>query len=203
MMSRENELPILPRSTALVTVQAVDTTLQLYVKSANFLNPVIPGHEVYNCPTLAFLITNQARGTSILFDAGARKDYWNYSPLVTRRFQTGVNVEGMRVSKGIREVLDDAHVDVKNLTSIIWSHWHFDHIGDSSTFPSSTSLVVGPGFKKALLPGYPANLKSPLLETDYTGHELSEIEFDNKFKIGQFPAFDFFGDGSFSLLDVP
>jgi len=63
----------LPEYTSIATVQALDTTLQLYVKSVNFLNPVIPGHETYNCPTMAFLITHQSTGRQILFDTGGRK----------------------------------------------------------------------------------------------------------------------------------
>lgn len=47
------------------------------------------------------------------------------------------------------------------------SHWHWDHIGDPSSFPPKTSLVVGPGFKKTMLPGYPANEASPIRESDY------------------------------------
>jgi hypothetical protein len=47
------------------------------------------------------------------------------------------------------------------------SHYHFDHIGNMSTFPASTKIVVGPGFKDNLLPGYPADPKSVLLESDY------------------------------------
>lgn len=47
------------------------------------------------------------------------------------------------------------------------SHWHWDHIGDPSTFPPSTQLVVGPGFKEAFLPGYPAKNDSPVRETDF------------------------------------
>lgn len=47
------------------------------------------------------------------------------------------------------------------------SHWHWDHIGDPSTFPPSTDLIVGPGFKDAMLPGAPANPDSPLLESAY------------------------------------
>lgn len=35
------------------------------------------------------------------------------------------------------------------------------------------------------------------------GHELKEITFDPQFKVGQFHALDYFGDGSFYLLDVP
>jgi glyoxylase-like metal-dependent hydrolase (beta-lactamase superfamily II) len=72
-----------------------------------------------------------------------------------------------------------------------------------SKFPASTRIVVGQGFKANLLPGYPANPNSPLLESDYDGHELLEITFDDGFHIGDFRAFDYFGDGSFYLLDVP
>lgn len=32
---------------------------------------------------------------------------------------------------------------------------------------------------------------------------MHEIEFDSDLKIGNFAAFDFFGDGSFFLLDAP
>jgi len=47
------------------------------------------------------------------------------------------------------------------------SHWHFDHIGDITTFPGSTEVVVGPGFKDAFLPGYPAKPDSPVREKDF------------------------------------
>jgi hypothetical protein len=110
----------LPKSSSLVTIQAIDTTLCLYVKSDNFLNPVIPGHEIYNCPTMAFLITNQASGRRILFDAGGRKDYWNYSPLVAGRFSSGVNVKGLRCDKGVHEVLEDAGIELSGIESVIW-----------------------------------------------------------------------------------
>jgi hypothetical protein len=110
----------LPTSSSLVTLQALDTTLQLYVRSENFLNPVMLGHEVYNCPTMAFFITNQATGRTILFDAGARKDYWNYSPLVAGRFSKGVNVKGLRVDKGVHEVLGEAGVEIESLESVVW-----------------------------------------------------------------------------------
>lgn len=101
-------------------MQALDTTLQLHVKSTNFLNPVIAGHEFYNCPTMAFLITNETTGRQILFDAGARKDYWNYSPLVVGRFEKGVNVNGLRVDKGVDKVLTDSGVNIKDLESVVW-----------------------------------------------------------------------------------
>lgn len=47
------------------------------------------------------------------------------------------------------------------------SHYHFDHLGDPSRFPSSTEIVVGPKFKKAFLPGYPTGKQSPVRESDF------------------------------------
>lgn len=83
------------------------------------------------------------------------------------------------------------------------SHYHWDHTGDPSTFPPSTDLVVGPGFKKAFTPGYPKNQDSPIRESDYQGRNLREISFDSKFQIGGYAALDYFEDGSFYLLDSP
>lgn len=37
----------------------------------------------------------------------------------------------------------------------IISHSHFDHHGDPNTFPDSTDLIVGPGFKANFVPSYP------------------------------------------------
>lgn len=35
------------------------------------------------------------------------------------------------------------------------------------------------------------------------GRNVREIEFDANNKIGQYPSYDLFGDGSFYILDVP
>jgi hypothetical protein len=83
---------------------------------------------------------------------------------------------------------------------------HWDHVGDASTFPGSTEIVVGPGFKDAHLPGYPTRKDATLMDTDFEGRETREISFEkegNGLKIGRFNALDYFGDGSFYLLDTP
>lgn len=56
----------------------------------------------------------------------------------------------------------------------------------------------------AKLPPYPENPAGHLLESDFRGRQLIEITPD-KFttRIGGFGAHDYFGDGSFYLLDVP
>jgi hypothetical protein len=110
----------LPKSTSLVNIKGLDTTLNLFVRSENFLSPAFPGHEAYNCPCLAFLITNQATNRRVLFDAGARTDYWNYSPATAGKFQSGVNVKGFKVDKGVHEVLQDGDIKLETLESVIW-----------------------------------------------------------------------------------
>jgi len=107
------------------------------------------------------------------------------------------------VKQDVREQLEEHGVKGNDIEAIVWSHWHWDHTGDPSTFPPSTALIVGPGFKSALVPGYPANQDSPIKEADYADRELREIAFDQGLKIGKFKAFDYFGDGSFYLLDSP
>jgi hypothetical protein len=75
-----------------------------------------------------------------------------------------------------------------------------------SQFPSSTTLIVGPNFTSQKLPPYPKNPDSPVQESDFADREIREITFPedaNKLRIGRFNAFDFFGDGSFYLLDTP
>jgi glyoxylase-like metal-dependent hydrolase (beta-lactamase superfamily II) len=56
-----------------------------------------------------------------------------------------------------------------------------------------------------MLPGYPTNPSSPILESAYKDRDLVEILFDQtpELRIGRFRAFDYFGDGSFYLLDCP
>jgi len=139
-----------------------------------------------------------------LFDLGVRHD-WQKLPSYPkfRRLAWGITVR-----KDVARVLKEADFDVDNgaISSIVLSHHHWDHTGDPSTFPTSTELVVGPGFQAAHLPGYPENLEATLLKSDYEGRNVREIDFsedDKSFKIGRFRAHDYFGDGSFYLLDTP
>jgi hypothetical protein len=65
---------------------------------------------------------------------------------------------------------------------------------------------VGPGFKGAFVPGWPTVQESPVDEKAWEGRTLREIDFAAEgkgLKLGQYKAFDFYGDGSFYLLDTP
>ncbi|EKG09720.1 hypothetical protein MPH_13242 [Macrophomina phaseolina MS6] len=113
----------------------------------------------------------------------------------------------VQTQKDAIDVLEEHGIDAAEIKSVIWSHWHCDHVGDTTRLPISTELVIGAGFLQTMTPGYPTNPSSLFLESDYKrGREVREIDFSthpNSLKIGAFSAVDFFGDGSFYLLSTP
>lgn len=139
-----------------------------------------------------------------------RRDWENYAPRTVDLIRRTTRVQ---TKKNVSEILDAQEdwpegegapaIRSEDIEAVIWSHHHFDHIGDPSTFPLSTDLVVGPGVKALCWPAYPSNPDSFVLDADIHGRNVQEIEFGNGCKIGRFDAFDYFGDGSLYLLDAP
>ena len=154
----------IPPSSSTVEVSIINTTTDLVSTSRSYAKPAIPGHEYSNLPTFAFLLHHIPTGKHVLYDLGARKDWWNWSP---KNYGYIIREQpGIRVTKNINEVLTDGGFDPNTVDSIIWSHFHFDHTGDASLFPRTTEVVVGEGFKKAFLPGYPTNPEAAMLDSD-------------------------------------
>jgi glyoxylase-like metal-dependent hydrolase (beta-lactamase superfamily II) len=87
-------------------------------------------------------------------------------------------------------------------SKIVVSHIHFDHTGDPNTFPPSVAVIIGPGAREAIQAGGAAH--SPA--SDLEGRQVIEISFSGETDtppIASLKAYDFFGDGSFFLLDAP
>ncbi|KAJ3962610.1 hypothetical protein N0V92_000679 [Colletotrichum tropicale] len=191
-----------PPSTSTVNVRVIDSTSQVGCSIEGMVSHTIKGHTWLQCPAYVFLVEHPSSGRKLLFDLGVRKDFKNLAPPIQQWFkESGTTCS---VDKDVREILEEGGIQAVELEGIIWSHWHWDHIGDPSRFPKSTALIVGPGFKKILTPGYPTNPGAPLLDSDFAGRELRELSFaESAIRVGSFPAIDYFGDGSFYILDAP
>ncbi|KAJ7432906.1 beta-lactamase-like protein [Mycena galericulata] len=192
----------IPPSSSTVTLKVFDIVehpSKVISPAALFYTPILPGHENLRCPVFAFLVENASTKQRIMFDLGPRKDPENAAPSIAEGAKTGTML--LPVSRDVVEQLADVGVALDSIDAVVWSHRHFDHMGDMSKFPSSTDLVFG---RATVLETYAANPKSTLLESDFAGRKLVAVDFDkSQLEIGGFKAHDYFGDGSFYLLDVP
>ncbi|KAL2802297.1 hypothetical protein BJX63DRAFT_426168 [Aspergillus granulosus] len=186
----------IPVSSSTVTVRVIDSTTSLFLNPPLFWEPEIEGLEAVDAPVLCFLISNENCGQTrhILFDLAVRKDWENCAPATVKLINRTTHV---RVKKGIADILDsntntdECAIRSCDIEAIIWSHHHFDHVGDPSTFPTSTHLIVGPGIISAYVHG------REVREIDFNGHSPGRC------KVGRFEGYDYFGDGSFYLLNAP
>ena len=167
--------------------------------------------RTYNAPSYSFLIEHEQTGTKMIFDLGVAKSWKKMMSAADVKELTETMGIGIDVEKDVAEILQENHCDLSSIKHIIYSHHHYDHVGDPATFPTATSIIVGPGFKEAYLPGYPTDPSSELLydAEKNEGREIIELDFNSstsKYKcltIGGFQAIDFFQDGSFFLLATP
>ncbi|KUM61680.1 hypothetical protein ACN42_g5445 [Penicillium freii] len=185
-----------------VQVRIIDSTTRINNLKLGFLmEPPMEGMEyMLPLPAWSFLIEHPS-GQKILYDLGVPKDLHSFSPAICEHLERqGWKVD---VKEEVIDILDRNGIAANEISAIIWSHWHWDHIGDPSRFPSSTELIVGPGFKAEFLPGYPAKVDAFVRESDFAGRNLQEIDFTNSIQVGEFRAADYFGDGSFYIIDSP
>lgn len=201
----------IPPSRHTVDVSIINTSATIRgIEARSFFAPPIDDHRWMAAPVFAFLIRHRGLNRSLVYDLGVRKDWQNLSPPMLSRLRA--HGWTLHVEKDVREILDEGGVDGNSIEAIVWSHHHFDHIGNPATFGRNTSLIVGPGFRERWLPGYPTNPSSTILESDYAGREVVELDFATgksgsrtyrPATVGRLRALDYFGDGSFYLLDTP
>ncbi|KAK7446498.1 hypothetical protein CaCOL14_010907 [Colletotrichum acutatum] len=188
---------------ATVKVSVLNNCFLRGVPTAPYVEPVIPGHEKFNdLPCLVFLVESST-GRKVLFDLGLRKDWKNLSPVSLSEIQND-NID-IKVEEDIIDILKREGIDPGDIEAVVLSHHHWDHVGDLRLFPDTTRVVVGPGFLDAFHLGYPADALAPMLATDLSGKTVDEVDFDKPscVSIGPFTAFDYFGDGSFYVVDAP
>ena len=104
----------------------------------------------------------------------------------------------------VADILLAENIKPASIDYVVYSHLHFDHVGDISKFPNA-DLVIGPGSMEAASHAYPEKEMSPFMSSALDHpvvRELSRTK-DKWVTIAGFPAFDFFGDGTFFLCDAP
>ncbi|KAH8676136.1 beta-lactamase-like protein [Xylariales sp. PMI_506] len=193
----------IPPATSTVNVSIINTSGTIRgVNVWRFVEPSIRGHDWLATPTYGFYIQHPTLNRSLVFDLGIKQDWENFPPPLLERFaKSGYTLD---VPKHAREILEEGGVDTKSIEAVVWSHWHFDHTGNPATFEPSTKLIVGPGCKEKVFPGYPLNPSAAFNQADVEGREILELDFEaSGLKLGRFGAVDYFGDGSFYFLDSP
>ncbi|KAJ7091437.1 beta-lactamase-like protein [Mycena belliarum] len=190
----------IPRSESTVVVRAFNVgNVTLKNSTHAFVSPVLPGHESIDFPMHAFLVEHTATQKRLMFDLGMRKDPLDFVPSIAAMFASGSFI--LNETKDITELLQDGGIPLRSIDTVIWSHSHFDHIGDMSKFPNTTGLVIGPGTDTATFPESPT---ASLQASDLAGHHVTELDFTTaSLTFSGLKAIDFFGDGSFYLLNTP
>ncbi|KAJ0115522.1 hypothetical protein J7T55_012802 [Diaporthe amygdali] len=174
--------------------------------------PTSAAQKYTRLASYSFLIESRHRLQKVLFDLAFMKDlFTRMPPALKAMLGGGPNaVDPVMKIENLCDIPDTLRAhghDLAEISSIIWSHAHIDHVGDPSVFPPSTELVVGPGFKSNYIPGYPANPDGMVLDSAFLGRSVRELEFGTENpameNIGGFRAVDFWGDGSFWVLECP
>ncbi|KAJ7057901.1 beta-lactamase-like protein [Mycena amicta] len=191
----------IPLSSSTVTVKVFDTIragdhTKIKGPATGLFAPVLPGHENFGSPIFSFVIEHTATQTRIMFDLGIRKDPQNSAPNIAQLILDAFPFEA--ADSDIVDLIEASGIPKESVSAVIWSHSHVDHTGDMTRFPPSTNLVVS---KDMALSTYETDPHSTLLPSDIAGHKLVKIDFE--LQIDAFKAHDYFGDGSFYLLNVP
>ncbi|KAJ7123692.1 beta-lactamase-like protein [Mycena epipterygia] len=190
----------IPPSLATVDVKVFNPGNITIVNSSDlFTLPVLPGHETVKFAMYSFLVEHNKTQKRLMFDLGVRTDSAGLIPLFANAVASGAFK--LEATKDITELLQDGGISLESIDTVIWSHAHFDHIGDMSKFPNTTGLTIGPETDTTT---FPENPNATLQASDFAGHNITKLDFSaTNLTFSGLKAIDYFGDGSFYLLDTP
>ncbi|EXJ65843.1 uncharacterized protein A1O5_11084 [Cladophialophora psammophila CBS 110553] len=211
-----------------------EATVQVYALSAgHFSLPerffVHPASQTARriVPSLSFLIIHEdqetGQTTRIVFDLGLRRDTNRYSPPIQKHVETR---QPMTTLPDVTASLAAGGLTPDDIHYVIYSHVHWDHVGEPRDFAKST-FVIGSGANALLqgqgsLRGSHSFFESDLLPAERTielSNPYEDIEEETKKQsldsygpdfiqewraYGNLPrVLDIFRDGSLLIVDAP
>ncbi|KAF7335343.1 Metallo-beta-lactamase superfamily protein [Mycena sanguinolenta] len=198
----------IPSSNATVDVRVFNVANGSIVNSANTLfAPILPGRETANVPLYSFLIEHSQK--RLMFDLGTRTDPQNFAPSVASLFTSGIiQLEQQESFKDIAELLQDGgnspyqhrrrHLEFFVSLKVPWLKLSQ---GDMSKFSNSTELIIGSETDTRTYPTFP---NATLQTSDLADRKVTKIDFTKaNLTFSGLNAIDYFGDGSFYLVNTP
>ncbi|KAF1949058.1 Metallo-hydrolase/oxidoreductase [Byssothecium circinans] len=151
----------------------------------------------------AFYLLHQGR--HVIWDLGLDEDRSCYTPWVDKFMLDKVNHVGPR--RSIVAQLGERGVSAEDVDTVLFSHAHWDHCRPiRGIFPNATAYF-GPGTKENCSPGH---MMDPSIQWDgrfFDPERATErwAELEGAWEsFGPFDkALDFFGDGSFWIMQAP
>jgi glyoxylase-like metal-dependent hydrolase (beta-lactamase superfamily II) len=122
--------------------------------------------DTFFVPDFVFLIEHLATGDNYVFDLGMRKDLENSTPAVVQNMLSKFK-STPESPVDILKKHGTTEQQPSFVKAVIFSHLHFDHIGDvgKSGF-SKAEIWIGPSTCSSARPGFPADTKSSVFSDD-------------------------------------
>ncbi|ORY12000.1 beta-lactamase-like protein [Clohesyomyces aquaticus] len=117
----------------------------------------------FYAPDYVFLIQHLPTGNHYIFDLGMRKDLENLPPLLVKHVLPDYDCSPLSPADILRDH-GTPDQQPENVKAVIFSHQHFDHVGDGAQASfSEAELWLGPTTCTYARPGYPLEENSPCL----------------------------------------